>query len=463
MQAPMNIRRGLSYGVLLLGIIFSAIVVAAFPDFYHHSDVQVFMVWAQQWNHGWTEIYNTCPGCNYPLFGIFSTAGAIKLLTKVGISDVALGFRFGLAAVDGINVLLVFLLFRELKIKHAALWAGIIGLLPSSWVGGGVWGQIEGISQCMHLLIVLWIVWCNRTAKVPFAFYLAICSLGMAALLLTKQVNLFSVAAMEFFLMVQIFSGRKRLPAAGYFLLQAALLLIFTFAWDLPLNIEGGLFSNLQVAWGARSNAGGFLAQNGINLWVLLNRPMTSPSNILLFPGLPSGISQWITPFIVGVVLFLAAAAVLSASMARKAAGIPALESPYRNREMMLNFILYLAIVILAFNVLLTGNRMRYLYPFYPFVIMACLGLREFSRRFPPLLAALLIIGANIYGVFVLGILNGELVYRIEPHGILAVFHGVLLVWLMAAALRYQGWPPFGFPQAAVRRLENPPAEKIGP
>ena len=104
---------------------------------------------------------------------------------------------------------------------------------------------------------------------------------------------------------------------------------------------------------------------------------------------------------------------------------------------------------------------MRYLYHFYPFVILACLGLKEFNRRFSPLLAALLIVGANIYGVFVLGILTGELVYRIEPHRILAVFHGALLLWLMATALRYQGWNLFGFPRAAVRRVENPPEEKL--
>jgi hypothetical protein len=459
----MNIRRGLPYGVLILGIFFSAIVVAAFPDFYHHGDVQAFMVWAQQWNHGWTEVYNTCGGCNYPIFGIFSTAGVLKLLAKVGVSDIAWGFRFFLAAVDGANVLLVFLLFRELKIKNAALWAGILGLLPSSWVGGGVWGQIDGVSQCMQLLVVLWIVWCNRTAKVPFAAYLAVCSFGMAALLLTKQVNLFSVTAMEIFLAVSIFSGRKRLPATGYFLLQAVLLLIFLFAWDLPLNIEGGLFSNLQIAWGARSNAGTFLAQNGINLWVLLDRPMLSSSDIPLFPGLPFGISPWVTPFTVGVVLFLAAVAVLSLSLARKVARQSAPGGPYRDRETMLNFILFLAIVNLAFNVLLTGNRMRYLYHFFPFVILACLGLMEFDRRFSPWLAAVLLIGANAYGVFVLGILSGEFMYRIDLHRILAVFLGFLLLWLMAAALRYQGGNPSGFPRAAVRRMENPPGGKTDP
>jgi hypothetical protein len=460
MRAWMIIRRGLPVGVLILGTVFSAFVVAAYPDFYHHSDVQVFMVWAQQWNHGWTEIYNTCPGCNYPLFGIFSTAGVLKLLTRVGIPDLAWGFRFFLAAVDGANVLLVFLLFRELKIKHAALWAGILGLLPSSWVGGAVWGQIDGISQCVQLLVVLWIVWCNRTARVPFAVYLAIGSFGMAALLLTKQTNLFSVMAMEIFLAAHIFSGRERLQAAGYFLLQAALLLIFTFGWDLPLNIEGGPLSHQQIVWGARSNAGGFLAQNGINLWVLFDLPV-SDASALLFPGLPFGVSPWITPFTVGAVLFLAVIAALSLSMARGVVRKPPPNGAYLDRETMLKFILFLAIVNLAFNVLLTGNRMRYLYHFYPFVLLACLGLKEFSRRFPPLLAGLLLFGANLYGVFVFGILSGELVFRMDAHRILALFHAALLLLLMTAAFRYQGWNSSGIPPTAVRREENLP-EKIG-
>ena len=111
------------------------------------------------------------------------------------------------------------------------------------------------------------------------------------------------------------------------------------------MNIEGGLLSNLQIAWGPRSNAGSFLAQNGINLWVLLDRPMMSSSGIPLFPGLPFGISPWITPFTVGVALFLAAVAVLSLSMARKTARTSAPDGPYLDRETMLNFILYLAIV----------------------------------------------------------------------------------------------------------------------
>jgi hypothetical protein len=463
MPAPLNIRRGLSYGILLLGIIFSAVLVAAFPDFYHHSDVQVFMVWAQQWNHGWTELYNTCPGCNYPLFGIFGTAGVIKLLARMGVADLAWGFRFFLAAVDGANVVLVFLLFRELKIKNAALWAGILGLLPSAWAGGAVWGQIDGISQCLQLLVVLWIVWCNRNARLPFPVYLAGCSLGLAALLLTKQDNVFSVAAIEFFLLLQIFSGRERLRTAGYFLLQAALLLIFTFGWDLALNLEGGPLSNLQIAWGPRSNAGGFLAQNGINLWVLLDRPMFSPSDFPLFPGLPLGIARWITPFTVGIALFLGVAAGLALSTARRVSRISAPDGPYRNRETMLNFILFLAIINLAFNVFLTGNRMRYLYHFYPFIIMACLGLREFDRRFSSFLTAVLLIGAGAYGIFVLGILSGDFVFRVDLHRILAVFLGFLLLWLMAAAFRYQGWNFFRFTPAAARRAEISPGGKTAP
>jgi hypothetical protein len=34
---------------------------------------------------------------------------------------------------------------------------------------------------------------------------------------------------------------------------------------------------------------------------------------------------------------------------------------------------------------------------------------------------------------------------------------------LMAAALRYQEWNLFGFPRAAVRRVENPAGGKTDP
>jgi hypothetical protein len=444
MRIPAGLRRALSCGVLILGICFSAAVVAAFPDFYHHGDVEAMMIWARQWNHGWTEIYNTCPGCNYPLFGIFTTAGVFKLLAKIGVADIAWGYRLYLAAVDGANVFLLFLLFRELKIRGAAVWAGVIGLLPASWAGGAVWGQIDDVSLCMLLLVVLWIVWCNRTGRVPFALYLAGCSFGMAALVLTKQVNVFAAAAVEIFLAVSIFSGRDRRRAAGYFLLQAALLFVFVFGWDLPLNLEGGPVSHQQIVWGARSNAGSFLAQNGINLWVFLDRPMLSSSADPLFPGLPAGLSAWITPFSVGAVLFLAAVAGLTFFLARKIGRRPAPDGPFRDRETMLNFILFLALVVLAFNVFLTGNRMRYLYGFYPLVLLAWLGLGEYDRRFPPLLAALLLSGAVLYGGFVFGILNGELVYSLAAHRVLAAFHGLLLLFLVLTAWRDPGRPRAG-------------------
>jgi hypothetical protein len=39
MRLSTNVRRGLSYGVLILGAAVSAVLVAAFPEFYHHGAI----------------------------------------------------------------------------------------------------------------------------------------------------------------------------------------------------------------------------------------------------------------------------------------------------------------------------------------------------------------------------------------------------------------------------------------
>jgi heme A synthase len=75
------------------------------------------------------------------------------------------------------------------------------------------------------------------------------------------------------------------------------------------------------------------------------------------------------------------------------------------------------------------------LYHFYPFVLLACLGLGEYDRRFSKALSALLVIGANLYGFFVLGVLSGEFAYRYNVHKYVAVFHAGLLLLLLATTL----------------------------
>jgi hypothetical protein len=424
--------------LLILGVSTSALLVIAFPDSYHHGDVHLLMEWAQRWNQGWTEIYNTCLGCNYPILGLFSTAGVLGILFRLGAPDPVQAYRLLLAVFDGANVILIFLLLREFKIKSAALWAGIIGVSLSSWAGGAVWGQIDGVSQFLLLLVLLWIVKYNLSARLPFALYLAVCSALMAAMLLMKQLNLFSVLSLEFLLTVHIFTGRKRLPAAGYWILHLLLLFVFIFWWDLPLNINGTDLSHLQIVWSARSTVGSLLSLNGINLWVLLDRSMLSSSAVPLISNSPFEIFRLITPASVSVFLLLAVVTVLSASTGWMAAKRARSGARFLDRELLLNFILHLAIVNLAFNVLLTGTHERYLYHFYPYILLAWLGLGGFDRRFPEALSVLLVFGANLYGFFVLGVLIGEFSFRSGMIQFVAVFHAGLLLLLLTITLWYQ-------------------------
>jgi hypothetical protein len=395
------------------------------------------MVWALQWNKGWTEIYNTCPGCNYPILGIFGTVGVLKLLVKLGVADLVLGYRFFLAAVDGANVILVFLLFRALRIRNAALWAGIIGLLPFSWAGGAVWGQIDDVSHFLLLLILLWIVGSNLSGKIPLLLYLGVCSALMSFLLLTKHLNIFSILALEFILVVNIFTARKRLAAAGAWLWQVGLLFVFVFGWGVPLSIDRPYLSHLQMIWGTPGRMGDFLSNNGFNLWMLLGREMLSSSAIPLFPDSPIAVLRALTPLNVGAVLFMAAAASLAVAVAWRIGKRHPLGSSWLGRESLLTLVGFLALINLAFNVALTGTHERYLYSFYPLVLLAFLGLREFNRRFSLPLVVLLVVGANVYGVFVLGILTGDFAFSYGAHHVEAVFHGGLLLLVLVVFYRY--------------------------
>jgi hypothetical protein len=430
----------ISYGILLLGVSFSAVMVTAYPDWYHHGDVESFIRWAALWNKGLREIYNTCPGCNYPILGIFSTAGVFKILHRLGIQNPIPAFRLLLAAVDGLNVLLIFFLLKKLSIKNAALWAGVAGLLVSSWAGGAVWGQIDGVSQFFIFLTLCWMVIFNLSKKMHIVVYLVGCSLLLACLLLTKQLIVFSFACLELCLTVNIFSGRKFLPAAGYWLLHLAFLAVFVFGWDLFLNVDGPYVSHLQLVWEARSETASYLSMNGFSIWIFLNRYMRSDSGVSLLAGSNSPLAAWLTPRTIGMALFFLLAAVLTISTVRSVRRRAAAGGGFLGREEILNFILYLGLVNLIFNVVLAGTHERYLFHCYPFLLLACLGLREFDRRFSALLVAFVLIGSNLYGWFVLRVLWGDISFQYTVHKNVAVFHIVLLAFLLIVTLAHQGF-----------------------
>jgi len=113
----MKYKNVLHYGLLILGISISAILVVSFKNFYHYDDVRAFLAWSQVWNQGRQDIYKNCALCNYPILGMFSSAGLLDLLVKVSSQNAIWDFRILLAIIDGANVWLIYLLLRVFSIK----------------------------------------------------------------------------------------------------------------------------------------------------------------------------------------------------------------------------------------------------------------------------------------------------------------------------------------------------------
>lgn len=437
-QRRMKNKPLLQNAVLLLGISISAIMVIAFPELYHHSDVDAFMTWARHWDKGWNAVYESCQTCNYPLVGMAASAGLFKFLWKAGIPDAVWFFRMILAAVDGANVVLIYLLMRRFAIKDAALWAGIAGLSASAWVGGAVWGQIDGVSQFFILLVLLWIVIGNKSSRINAPFFLGVSGLLTALLLLTKQLSVFSFFSLELLLLATIFLRRKRAAGFGWTAFLLACQGLCLFIWDLFLELPEPYRSHLQLVWGPRSDPGGRLSMNGINIWVFLDGSMGSSSHDPLFPGSTGVLLNLVTPFNLGILLFLVFALVITASLWFFLRRIRLEAAAGMEREIQLNFILHLALVNLGFNLWLTGTHERYLYHCFPFLLIACLGLMESDRRFSkPLLAAILL-GSNLYGLFVFGVLQGRWAWDYSVHRFVTVFILFMLGWLLFAAITYQ-------------------------
>jgi hypothetical protein len=440
----MKLKIFLQYGILLLGISISVILVISFPNFYHYDDVRTFLGWSKFWNEGWEDIYRNCIDCNYPILGMFSSAGVLSLLARVSSQNAVWVFRIILALVDGLNVLLFFFLLKEFSIKNAALWAGITGLLLSSWAGAALWGQIDNVSQLFLLATLFWMVKWNLSGRSTPIIFLVISSLLLAFLLLTKQLIVFSFFPLELLLLVNIFSFRKWGSAIVYLGLHFAFLFFFIFLWDHFLHLEEPYISHLQLIWGGRSGQSNILSINGFNIWVFLHRAMGSSSHVPFIFLSKFALLKMFTPYNTGVFLFTGLAILLSVSTLLRMRKRIADGKSFLSKEDLLNFILLLSIINLGFNVLLTGTHERYLYHFYPFLLLAYMGLRHHSRLFTKTLLVAILIGSSLYGLFVLGILSGVLDEYIsigyQVQKFLAVYHVALLCVLFVIFFAYQGF-----------------------
>jgi len=437
-------KSSVGYIVLILGILISLAAVLVSPKLYHRWDVEAFRQWSQQWERGWRDVYRNCEKCNYPILGLAGSAGVMSLLDDDAGKAIAT-FRIILAIVDGANVVLIFALFKKLAVPNPAFWSGIVGLLFSSWIGGALWGQIDGISQFFILLALLWMVSNAQEPQAPLrrALTILVASALMACTLLTKQLALFSLPSLGLLLAtIIVFSTRKWQSAAFNLALAGVCFVACLLIADVFLRPPAPYPLHLAYIFKLSSNQGGEIARNGFNLWIFLGRPMLSSPRVPIFLKAATPLAAWLTPYHVGNFLFVTTNLILGVSQllflrARFLKGEHCLD-----RETLFTLILHLALVNLSFNVFLTDTHERYLFHFYPYIILACLGLRQYQRLFSNTMLGLIIGGATVYGLFVLGVLTRTITLtKTTGTIIVGLFHAGLWAYLFVVTLKYQRNP----------------------
>ncbi|HNA90594.1 MAG TPA: hypothetical protein PK989_14865, partial [Anaerolineales bacterium] len=160
-----NLISRIQWLILILAILLPFAVIRIFPKFHHSYDLRVFRTWAEAWQTDWRDIYINCETCNYPFVGTLLSGGVMSTIDYKNVARVINRFRYYLAVIDAVNVLALWFILTRLQVRNAPLWAGVIGLLPSSWVSSSVWGQIDGIGQLLILLFFILLIWFNAKGR----------------------------------------------------------------------------------------------------------------------------------------------------------------------------------------------------------------------------------------------------------------------------------------------------------
>ena len=411
-------------------------VIRIFPSFHHVYDLSVFRTWAEAWGQGWQEIYLYCESCNYPILGTAVSGGLFSSIDFKNNLRVINRFRYYLAVVDALNVVSVYLILVRLKIKNAPLWAGVIGLLPTSWIGSSVWGQIDGVGQFLILVFLILLMEFNSVRWVGISRYLFLAATGglLSLMLLTKQLIYFSMGALGLVLLVNIFWVSQKpkdifLSLSTVFLAFIAPVLIA----DFLLLLKPPYISHLQYVLATGSQHSEEISSLGLNIWVFFASDFSASSHQTLQFGSLSFAP--LSPFSVGIVMFLILNLllfiILLKDLRRQAMNGQHLFNP----NQLISILIYFSLVNLSFNLSLTGTHERYLYHFYPFILMACLGLLSHSKFFNHTILVIIFAGALSYGGYLFLYLSGIIgqinyaVIRIAAAIHLMLFCYLLFLW----------------------------------
>ena len=430
---------------LVFGLTFPFLVLALFFKTFHYNDVGLFAQWADCWKADAAHVYDLCRYANYPTVGMVFSAGLIAALKHAFQLDeyvaTVVYFRLVLAAVDALNFLLLAAIARALNIPHSVRTALLIAVLPSSWAGGAVWGQIDDISQFFLLLGLYGFVRAYQTAAETgwrSVGGLLVALLSLVAGLLTKQLAIFSIAALTPLAIAALMRfrsapKRNRWLAGGCLLAGLGVLL----AADRQIDAPGFFGSSYLYVWlGGGSAHYRKIAGDGFNLWVLLDSTPGALSDAPFATLSLFGSKLRCTPFVTGLALyglFTVLVSLLFARFARRAQALPG-----ESQIFLGCCLLYLALINLGFNVFLTGTNARYLYHFYPFLFLS-VGVLARSNAFANVKWLGLYVATSIlYGAYVLSCITPDLngLGPIVQPQFLAVVHAALLAVLVVLGFR---------------------------
>lgn len=371
---------------LVLAAIFPFGLRLALPGVYHRYDVQTLASWIP-FTHPFRSVYLTDCFCNYPIIGLASTTGVLRAFG----GDVW-GYLLVLAAFETLNVVLVYVILSKLRVGHPGWWTLVFAVVPSTWAGGALWGQIDhlGLSCCLVVVACLVLLPdAGRYGRPALGFLIGLA--GYCGLFL-KQLMVFPLAALALAFLVLAWTlarGRWVVLFAGG--LGVVLPFLAVEAW-----VRRGpeyAFTHYQRVLATGSDHMNSMSGNGPNLWILGNDMGAPAINSVLGPlsAQQVGLAAFAVLAVVLTVAWLRTVLRLDETAAR--IGVTAA---------------YVALFNAAFNLVLTGVHERYFFYGYPFLLLAlALSVRRGVLRRIDL--AMFGIGASTYGLFVLAILQGWL------------------------------------------------------
>ena len=441
--------------LIVLGIALPFLLIT-YIDAYFRGDINVFNSWLNCWN---SQIYIACDAKlppNYPVVGLFLTAGLIHKINDIfqiadrSTSDMI--FRYCLACFDSLVFLLFIWLASLMRFRFPVVMGFILLAIPSTLVGGALWGQIDGIALFFGLLSIICFIksWSktianqNNSKLYTNFLWLLLGNLAFVLYILTKQLSIFSLPFFFLLYIVTIWKFWQNFNYKGFLYIFIGLIFFFIVfryvdsLFEIPKQFYN---SSYWFVWaGGGSEHGNKISGNGFNIWMFLGRDMWSSSHIPFFTFKLANWKYDFVPYKLGIFLYVIFIS-FTFFVCFKSVWVilkQKLKSEKTDNYLIALLFLFHGISHLGFNVLLSGTHERYLYLGYPFLLISITWFWTKKIAFSWRFTIFSFFAAFAYGCFVFSIMGPlpELLFPLQRHEFLASIHAFLLIFLLERLIK---------------------------